>query len=187
MAVFFLPKSRFKKFSERVAQTEDVVVIDVSGKTEAWSPLASTFNHGEIPVPGMPGVFAKTVEGIWDGLKRFEHEGENLALLDADKPKKRRLTKDTGAVVGYLYGTELLRDELAARRRILVPAYTWMVKNCPAAKAKFEELVELSKTHTLHVYDGGENGVINGAEPYACAALLAEMLRDVKKKEAALA
>lgn len=177
-----------KKFLGRTDHAEDVVFVDVSTKTTGdWAALAPNFNHGEIPVPGMPGTVSKTVEGIWEGLKRFENEGENLALFEADKPKKRRLTKDTGKVVGYKYGADVLREEVEARRLIFIPAYTWMVRNCPEAKAKFDELVDLARKNTLHVYDGEESADVHDPKPYSYAALLTEMVKDARKAKSAAA
>ena len=182
MAVYFLPKSRAKKFLARTDLPPDVVTIDISSKaTEEWSVLSPAFNHGEIPVPGMPGKVSCTVAGIWEGLKRFENEGEELAFLEAEKPKKRRVTKDTGKVVGYLYGTELLKEEVEARRLIFIPAYTWMIKNAPAAREKFEELVAMSRTHTVHLYDGEESNDVHSPKPYSYAALLADMVKEARK------
>lgn len=188
MAIFFLPKSRMKKFLQRTDLPADMMAIDVSNKTTSeWRVLAPIFNHGDIPVPGMPGVCSRTIEGLWEGLKRFEQEGENLALLESDKPKKRRVTEATGKLLGYRYGDAVLTNEVEARQMIFIPAYVRMVENCPAARAKFDELLELSKTHTLHLYDGEENGDRRDARPYSYAALLAELLKGARKaKKAAL-
>ena len=187
MAVYFLPKSRTKKFLGRTDLPEDVMAIDISGKGAGeWNVLSPTFSHGDIPVPGMPGVTSRTVEGIWEGLKRFENEGENVALFEADKPKKRKVTEAAGRFVGYAYGTETLKDELEARQKIFIPAYTWMVKNAPEARAKFDELVELARKNTLHIYDGLENSDAHDPRPYSYAAMLTDMLKDARKAKAAL-
>lgn len=187
MAVYFLPKSRMKKFLGRTDLPQDMITVDVSGKGAGeWAVLAPTFAHGDIPVPGLAGVTSKTVEGIWEGLKRFENEGENLALLETDKPKKRKLTDAGGKFLGWAYGSETLKDEIEARQKIFIPAYTWMVKNSPEARAKFDALVDLARKNTLHVYDNIENSDSHDPRPYSYAALLTDMLKDARKAKAAL-
>jgi hypothetical protein len=188
MAIYFLPKSRMKKFQARTDLPPDVVAIDVSSKAAPeWAVLSSSYDHGEIPVPGLAGKVSRTVDGIWEGLKRFEHEKEDLALLEAVKPKKRKVSTATGRLVGHAFGADLLKDEIEARRRILIPAYTWMLENCPAAKDKFDELVELARTKTVHVYDAEENGDVYDARPYAHAALLADIVKEARRKRKAAA
>lgn len=44
--------------------------------------LSPFYCHGGIPVPGLPGREATSVERIWQGLKVFEQAGEDLAALD---------------------------------------------------------------------------------------------------------
>lgn len=188
MAVYFLPKSRLKKFLARTDLPPDVVSIDVSAKTgPEWAVLTPGFDHGDIPVPGMAGTTSRTVDGIWEGLKRFENQGEDLTLLDATKPKKRKLTTATGRLVGYVYQGEALKDEVEARKRIWLPAYVWMIEHCPAAKAKFDELVEMARTQTIHLYDTEENADVHDPRPLAHAAVLAEMVKEARKKKKAAA
>ena len=48
-------------------------VIDITSKGDVrWQMLSPFFPHGGIPIPGAaPGSMAKSVEGIWQGLKVF--------------------------------------------------------------------------------------------------------------------
>lgn len=48
-------------------------VIDVTSKGDVkWQMLSPFFAHGDIAIPGAePGCTAKSVEGIWQGLKVF--------------------------------------------------------------------------------------------------------------------
>jgi len=52
----------------------NAVIVDVTSKGEdpmvKFSPF---FPVGEIPIPFSEGEFAESVEGIWQGLKVFEH------------------------------------------------------------------------------------------------------------------
>jgi hypothetical protein len=183
MGISFCPRSRVKKMKERELPA-NVLMIDVSSRSsEGWNALSPFYDHGGIPVPGMPGATSRTVEGIWQGLKRFELVGEDLAMLATGKPKKRRMGPSTGRILGHVYEGQTVNGAVEARHLIYVPAYTWMVEHCPKAKAKFEELVELARTHVVHVYDFEESGDINSPKPYAHAALLAQMIQAMLKQE----
>lgn len=48
-------------------------VINITSKGDVpWRMLSPFFPHGGIPIPGAaPGCMAKSVEGIWQGLKVF--------------------------------------------------------------------------------------------------------------------
>lgn len=182
MAVYFLPKSRLKPFLARTDLPANVIAIDVSAKApDGWGVLAASFDHGDLRVPGHPNAVARTVDGVWEALKRFQAEGEDLALLESPKPRKRRATEATGALLGHVYDGKVIDEEAEARRQIYLPAYHWMVKNAPAAKAKFEELLELARTNTVHLYDGTENGNIYDPRALSHAALLAELVTETRK------
>ena len=188
LAVYFLPKSRTKTFLARTDLPANVIAIDVSDKApNGWNVLAASFDHGDLPVPGMPGAVARSVDGIWEALKRFQAEAEDPALLAAPKARKRRATEATGACLGHVYDGKVIPEEAEARRRIYVPAYHWMAKHAPAAKPKFEELVELARTNTLHLYDGTENGDLHDPRALSHAALLAELVAATRKARTAAA
>jgi hypothetical protein len=138
------------------------------------------------------------MEGIWQGLKRFEAVGEDVSMFTTGKPKKRRICLDkdkkdkngnslyTGRIQGHAYKGETLHGAVNARQLIYFPAYRWMVAHCPKAKAKFDELVELSRTHWVYVYDFEESGDIHSPKPYAHAALLTDMVNEVLAAEKAV-
>lgn len=186
MAVYFLPKSRTKAFLARTDLPPEVVAIDVSPKAaDGWNVFHPGFDHGSIPVPGMPGVTSRTIDGIMEGLKRFHFEAEEAASFASEKPKKRKANDEIGDLVGHAYGGTVLAEPTEARRRIFMPAFAWMVKHAPEANLKFEELVKLAETHTIHLHDGGENGNPHDPKPYAYAALLTELVKETRKTRAA--
>ena len=182
MAIYFMPRSRVKHMKERVLPPK-TILVDVSGKaTDGFEALCPSYDHGGIPVPGMPGRTSRTMEAIWQGLKRFEFEGEDVAMFDSEKSKKRRAGGTRGKILGHAYEGQTINGALIARQKIYVPAYTWMIENCPAAQEKFAELVELSRANTVHVFDLEESSDVENVAPYAHAALLRDMVTRALKE-----
>lgn len=58
-----------------------------------------------------------------------------------------------------------------------------MAKNAPAAKVKFDELVAMSETHTIHLHCGGENGNPHDPKTYAYSSLLAELVKEARRTD----
>ena len=52
----------------------NAVIFDVTSKGE-YKTLSPFYPHGGIPIPFSGSVTSQSVEGIWQGLKVFEHEG----------------------------------------------------------------------------------------------------------------
>lgn len=107
-------------------------LLDVTSRgPEPWVRFSPFFPHGNIPVPGRPGVFARSVEGIWQGLKVFEAEEVDEAKFEVASLRglKRVAGGKRGRVLGHRYGpggTTLLAYR-EARRRIYLPAYRWVL------------------------------------------------------------
>jgi hypothetical protein len=168
-------------FTTRARGQADPNAIDVSsyGK-DGWNVLSPKYPHGGIPVPGMPGTTAQTVEGIWQGLKDFDDRGMDIPMLQSKKPSKRR-----GRPIGHKWmetGEHLGLVE--SRLKIYIPAYRWMIASCPKALVKFNELVELARTGDVTVYDFDANDNIHVNKPYAHAALLKVMVEEVLNQDA---
>lgn len=104
-------------------------VVDVTSKgPEPWVRFSPFFPHGGIPIPGRADA-AQSVEGLWQGLKVFEREGTDprkWALTTMSGIKRGGASR--GPVRGHQFGTELL-DYRAARFRIYLPAYRWVLEN----------------------------------------------------------
>ena len=85
-------------------------VIDVTSRApEPWVRFSPFFPHGNLPIPLWPGKTAASVEGIWQGLKRFELEDhiceatlQNETMLKIKRgPSARR-----GRVLGHQAGAD---------------------------------------------------------------------------------
>ena len=69
-------ESRRKKRATIEKTWPGALILDVTSKgEEPWVRFSPFYPHGGIPVPNSPGVFARSVEGLWQGLKVFENEG----------------------------------------------------------------------------------------------------------------
>ena len=113
----------------------DAAMVDVTSRgPEPWRRLSPFYPHGGIPVPGRNGTRAQSVEGLWQGLKVFEHED-----IDPDKWEittmrgiKRPAGGRRGAVKGHRFGqgdASVLLAYGEARRQIYLPAYRWVLEN----------------------------------------------------------
>lgn len=175
MSIEFVAWTQLKAHRAVPRVMTNVVYLDVSSYGQAgWNVLSPRYMHGGIPVPGMEGKTAKTLEGIWQGLKKFEEGGTDLEMLDSGRPKKRR-----GKPLGHVYGDEpRLLGLVEARERIYLPAYRWIIDNHEEAKSKFETLVELARTKKVYVYDRESNGDLTAPKPFAHAALLADWVNE---------
>ncbi|OLT36986.1 hypothetical protein BJF79_06330 [Actinomadura sp. CNU-125] len=112
------------------AEFPGAVILDVTSKgPEPWVRFSPFWPHGGVPVPGMPGVFSESVEGVWQGLKVFEG-------ADADPGRFRitsmrgikRTVRKYGPVLGHRLGDELVPYE-RARREIYLPTYRWVLEH----------------------------------------------------------
>ena len=125
--------SRRKKPATLAAAWPGAAIIDVTSKgPQPWVRFSPFFPHGGIPIPNTPSQTAQSVEGLWQGLKVFEHE-------DID-PKKWAITtmagikrggNRRGRVRGHRFGvgSEVLLAYEQARRRIYLPAYHWVLEH----------------------------------------------------------
>ncbi|MGW6919503.1 DUF6939 family protein [Kitasatospora sp. NPDC054939] len=108
-------------------------IIDVTSRgAEPWVRLSPFYPHGGIPVPFCDGVAAASVEGIWQALKVFRDADVDAAKLRITTMKGlKRTVRRYGPVLGHragLGGDELLSYG-AARRRIYLPAYRWVLEH----------------------------------------------------------
>jgi hypothetical protein len=158
----------FLPYRLRGEAPKGAVVIDVSSHTEQpYCRLSPFYPHGDIPVPGMPGVTSDSVEGIWQGLKVIR--GKTAERLFSGVGRKRGGKKPAG----HRFGNKLL-GVVEARYKIYRVAYEWVLENREAG------LIEGFVTRALaggqlYFHDLGDNGDINNPElPLAHASLLAQ-------------
>lgn len=83
---------------------------------------------------------AASVEGIWQGLKVFEHADVDVQTMQNTTMKNlKRTVRKYGVPRGHrkgVYGDQLL-DYLTASHEIYLPSYKWVLEN------KCQDLVEL--------------------------------------------
>lgn len=123
-----------RKQEKLLKEYPGAIIADVTSKAEDGLVMLSPFYpHGDIPIPFTEGgERAASVEGVWQGLKVFEHAGIDTEVMQNKsmrgiKRSVRRFGKPLGHQKG-LYSRELL-DYMTARREIFLPTYRWMLEH----------------------------------------------------------
>lgn len=159
----------FLRYSQRDNVPADSVVYDVSSYADdPYCRLSPMWPHGGIPVPGMDGTTADSVEGIWQGLKVIR--GRTAPRLFSGSGHER----GGGKPAGHQYGRKLL-GIIAARFKIYKVAYEWMLDHRidPNLIGQFTDRARRGLPQYFH--DVGDNGDINNArQPLAHASLLVQ-------------
>ncbi len=110
------------------------IILDITTKSSYAQKLSPFYPHGNIPIPFSNGATAMSVEGIWQGLKVFEHEDVCMDSFTNDTMRNlKRTVRRLGYPKGHrkgIYGTELL-DYISARILIYLPSYEWVLENVP--------------------------------------------------------
>lgn len=158
-------------------------VIDVtSGGVLPWRRFSPFFPHGGIPVPGWPGRTAASVEGIWQGLKRFEHEDvideavlDNTSMRNIKRSSRARGRSGTprGRVLGHQWGEdrEALLGYMDARLRIYIPSFLWVLEHRLGREVAL--LREMVREGSVALLDYTTNAdVAQTARPLSHAALI---------------
>lgn len=154
---------------------ENAMIVDVTSKaSDDMVHLSPFYPHGGIPVPFSPGCTAMSVEGIWQGLKVFEHYGVDLQMFRNTTMKNiKRTVRRFGRTLGHQKGvrsSELL-SYIDARMQIYVPAYKWVLEN--KAQQQVEKLREWSKDRVVVLLDYNTNEDISDASsPLSHAAMV---------------
>ena len=160
----------FVPFYHRGNLPEGSTVYDVSSYADPpYCTLSPMWVHGGIPVPGMPGTTSDTVEGVWQGLKVIR--GKTAPRFFRGPGAKRG-----GKPSGHQFGKTLL-GIVAARRKIYVPTYEWVLDHCIPARLIQHFISAAFDGVTQHFHDLADNGDINDAsQPLAHAAVLVQYL-----------
>lgn len=108
-------------------------IVDVTSKaTNALIKLSPFYPHGDIPIPFSEKFKAMSVEGIWQGLKVFEHADIDIKTFQNTTMKDiKRTVRKFGKPLGHrkgIDGQELL-GYIEARIKIYLPAYLWVLEN----------------------------------------------------------
>jgi hypothetical protein len=163
------PENLRKKYGE------DALIIDVTSKAmDDMVRLSPFFPHGGIPVPFSSCCTSMSVEGIWQGLKVFEHYGIDVQMFrNATMKNMKRTVRRFGKPLGHRKGvasTELL-NYIDARMLIYVPAYKWMLEN--KAQEQVQKLREWSENKTVILLDYNTNeDIADPSTPLSHAAMV---------------
>lgn len=128
--IFIENKKKAKRIIEKLYPEAEI--IDLTSKApQPFVQLSPFFPHGDIPVPFFENTFSASVEGIWQGLKKFENEDIDLSKLSiTDMKGLKRTVRRFGTPLGHRKGYEgEILDYLTARRQIYLPAYAWVLQN----------------------------------------------------------
>ena len=154
---------------------EDAIIVDVtSNATDDLIRLSPFYPHGGIPVPFSSGSTSMSVEGIWQGLKVFEHYGIDVQMFrNATMKNLKRTVRRFGKPLGHrkgVTGNELL-NYIDARMHIYVPTYKWVLEN--KAQEQVNKLREWSKDKTLILLDYNTNeDIADSSTPLSHAAMV---------------
>lgn len=174
-------ESRRKKPASIEKQHPGAAVIDVTSKgVEPWVRFSPFYPHGGIPIPNISDDAAQSVEGLWQGLKVFEHEDIDPGKWAiTDMAGIKRGGKKRGAVLGHRFGVagNRLLGYRDARFRIYLPAYRWVLEQRLAAEV--DQLRLLAVERPIVVLDYETNADVDDlSRPLSHAALIALHLQD---------
>lgn len=167
-------KNKRCKRENILKEYHDALTIDVTSKGE-WSMMSPFYPHGGIPIPLSDGVTSMCVEGVWQGLKVFEHEGiDRDSFRNGTMKNKKRTVRTHGRCLGHQMGvnsTELL-GYIEARKQIYIPSYMWMLENRCAKQAQILSKF-ISEGRTLVLLDFDTNSDIEDvSKPLSHASLI---------------
>ena len=155
-------ENKKRKLENIQKQYPNADILDITSTSEKrYAQLLSPFYpHGGIPVPFTQGMTAACVEGIWQGLKVFEHEDISIETLQNRTMKNlKRTVRKYGIPKGHrkgVYGKELL-DYFTARMQIYLPSYKWVLENIPEVQNIIKKIKERAKTHDIILLDYNTN------------------------------
>lgn len=183
-------ESKKKSIESILLDYPDATILDVTDQADGgWVKFCPLYPHGDIPVPFSPGYLADSVEGIWEGLKVFEHEGVSQKVMHImGMTGVKRASKRLGTYLGHLKGMESdeLLDEVEARKLIYVPTYEWVLEN--RCKSLIEKLRIYSESGVVVLLDNDTNSDIeNTKKALSPASLIVRYivarLSDVEREE----
>ena len=168
-------ESRRKKSASVDKRWPGAAVIDVTSKgEEPWVRFSPFYPHGGIPIPNTSSETARSVEGLWQGLKVFEQEDiDPRKWAITDMAGIKRGGKSRGAVRGHRFGvgSDTLLGYLSARLRIYLPAYRWVLEH--NLSAEVGRLRHLAADRTLVLLDYETNADVEDvSSPLSHAALV---------------
>ncbi|MDE5882331.1 MAG: hypothetical protein K2H60_11425 [Muribaculaceae bacterium] len=156
--IFVINKRR--KEESILKKYPDAIILDITSKSAYAQKLSHFYPHGNIPIPFSNGATAMSVEGIWQGLKVFEHEDVCMDSFANDTMKNlKRTVRRLGYPKGHrkgIHGTELL-DYLSARILIYLPSYEWVLENVPDVRNIIDKIKTKSEETDIVLLDYNTN------------------------------
>lgn len=182
-------ENKKRKLENIKKQYPNADILDITSTSEKrYAQLLSPFYpHGGIPVPFTPGMTAACVEGIWQGLKVFEHEDISIETMQNRTMKNlKRTIRTLGMPKGHrkgVWGIELL-DYFSARMLIYLPSYKWVLDNVPEVHDVVEKIKERSLSHDIVLLDYNTNiDFLDTSSPLSHAGLLKAYIEGTYPKE----
>lgn len=155
-------------------------LLDVTSRgPEPLVRFSPFFPHGDLPVPGWPEHRSASVEGIWQGLKVFERDGEIDPARFAITSMRgiKRTVRKYGPVAGHSTGpgSAPLLGLAEARRRIFIPSYLFVLEE--RLPEEVEALRAQARQEPLVLLDYATNGDVEAPGPLSHASVLARFLQ----------
>ena len=174
-----LIRSRRTNVEKLRREWADAVVLDVTSRgPEPWVRFSPFYPHGGIPIPFSPGRTGTSVEGIWQGLKVFEHADVDPAKFAIDTMRGlKRSAGRYGRVLGHRAGVDGARllPYREARHAIYLPCYRWVLEHRLADLVAELRRLDAERTVILLDYETNED-VDDLTRPLSHAALIKRYL-----------
>ena len=169
------------------------IIFDVTSKG-ALKTLSPFYPHGNIPVFGSDKepkdgdpylgsaeqrpfkYYSASVEGMWQGLKVFEHAGvDTSCFTNTTMRNLKRSCRRFGKCLGHMFWGKLI-DYATARDSIYKPAYEYMLRwRCREEIDYLTYLNEHNKTIVLLDYNTNCD-INNLSSPLSHASLIKEFV-----------
>lgn len=172
--------SKKRKEDQIKKEFPDAFILDVSSSSPQFEGrvLSPFYPHGNIIVPGAEpqgSLRASCVEAVWQGLKVFEDEAEDLNCFCNDTQKNiKRSVRVHGKILGHRWlRTGEILDYFTARKQIYLPCYWWMLKHTQIVQKSLALIKEKSQLGDVVLLDFNVNCVFNDiTRPLAHASLV---------------
>jgi hypothetical protein len=164
-------------------------IIDVTSKAaHPWRRFSPMFPHGGIPIPYFANRTADSVEGVWQGLKRFEFENQidcrcfdNRSMRDIKRTSRAKGLSGVarGRVLGHQLGVHetVLLNYVEARALIYLPSYRWVLEH--RLQDEVVALRNIARAFRIVLLDYSTNSEVTRADkPLSHAALVRAYLLD---------
>lgn len=182
--------NRKRKKEGLIEEFGNAFFLDVtySSDDEVLRTLSPMYPHGNVPVPfSSRKLVAKSLEGIWQGLKVFSNEGADFSWFCkfGDKGIKRvENLHGRGRILGHqqgIYEDRPLLNIIEARSYIYAPVYKWILKNnCKKAIDYIKQCLE--KNDVVLLEAGNQADIRDVYTPLVHSELVRLFIEDLYPK-----